>query len=243
MLEKDDGIILGVRRSGETSLIMNFLGRRNGKVRLMAKGALSTRSPFRGMIEPGNCLEAVYYHKPDRTLYFVKETALVGAPSGRRESLTSMAALLAALEVLDQVCYPGSPDPRIVDLAESYATGAPGPDPLFAFLAFEVKLLEALGVSPETSGCAECACKIDEGVYVPAEGATYCRDHAPSGHDTVRMPADARALLERCLHEPLAELSAGEAPRAARKVLGRVVHWTYTHHVQGYSLPKSLNLV
>ncbi len=30
------------------------------------------------------------------------------------------------------------------------ATGAPGPDPLFAFLVFEVKLLEVLGVSPET---------------------------------------------------------------------------------------------
>jgi hypothetical protein len=28
-----------------------------------------------------------------------------------------------------------------------------------------------------------------------------------------------------------------------RKQLGRLVHWTYTYHVQGYHLPRSLNLI
>jgi len=31
--------------------------------------------------------------------------------------------------------------------------------------------------------------------------------------------------------------------RGVRKELGRLVHWTYTYHVQGYHLPRSLNLI
>jgi len=47
----------------------------------------------------------------------------------------------------------------------------------------------------------------------------------------------------RCAQEPYAALAAREVSRAARKELGRLVHWTYTYHVQGYHLPRSLNLI
>ncbi|MCI0452720.1 MAG: recombination protein O N-terminal domain-containing protein, partial [Candidatus Latescibacteria bacterium] len=63
MLVKDSGIVISVSRSGETSLGLVFLGRACGKVRLLAKGALSPKHPGRGALEPGNQIEIVYYHR------------------------------------------------------------------------------------------------------------------------------------------------------------------------------------
>ena len=73
MLKKDDGVVLRTARSGETSKIVTLLGRGGGKIRLIAKGALSGKSPFRGSLEPGTHLDIVYYHKEGRTLYFLRE--------------------------------------------------------------------------------------------------------------------------------------------------------------------------
>lgn len=243
MLVKDLGIVLGVRKSGETSVIVNFLAREAGKVRFIIKGALASKHPSRGTLEPGNSLEVLYYDKPDRTLYYVKETALRFAPTGRRDSLTAMAALLAGLELLDQVCYPGSADAHILDLAVEYSSTPPGPEPLFTFLAFEIKLLEALGVSPEVSHCAHCHRAMPSGHYVPAEGASFCGEHGREREGALRLSAEVRNLMEVCVTEPMSELAILDVSRAARKDLGRIIHWTYTHHVHGYRLPNSLSLL
>ncbi|MEJ2720147.1 MAG: recombination protein O N-terminal domain-containing protein [bacterium] len=63
MIKKDEGVILRSARSGETSKLVTFLGLESGKIRLIAKGALGGKSPFRGVLEPGNHLEIVYYFK------------------------------------------------------------------------------------------------------------------------------------------------------------------------------------
>jgi recombinational DNA repair protein (RecF pathway) len=60
MLEKDSGVVLGATASGETSRRVVFLGRRFGKIQLMAKGALRRDSPLRGLLEPGYRVEVVF---------------------------------------------------------------------------------------------------------------------------------------------------------------------------------------
>jgi len=243
MLEKDDGVVLKAARSGETSLLVTYLGRRRGKVRLMAKGVLSPKRMSGGSLESGNHVEVVYYFKENRNVYYLREVAELSPPFSARDSLPHLAARLSAMELLDHVCYPGSADEAIVDLAAEYVRVAGEADPLFVFLAFELRLLVALGAFPELSGCVSCGNGIGDGAFDARDGVAYCTDHARLAQDALPLPADVLAAVERCVAGPLVGLADARVDKRTRKRLGKLVHWTYTFHVQGYSLPKSLSLI
>jgi len=242
MLQKDQGVVLGVSRSGETSLLVTFLGRRSGKIRLVAKGVLSPRHPTHGLFEAGNQVEVVYYYKEGRSAYFLREASPLSAPGAGRDSLEHLAVRLAAVELLDCVCYAGGPDEEIVAVAVDFLACTAG-DPLVAFLAFEAKLLAALGAAPDVTTCARCAAAPDAGAYDAREGVSYCAAHAAGIADAIAIDAEAATLLRAALSRPIVETAALAAPRTARKQVGKILHWTYTLHVEGYRLPRSLDLL
>lgn len=244
MLIKDSGVVLSAARSGETSLSFVFLGRESGKIRLLAKGAIGPKHPTRGAIEPGNEIEALFYHREGFATRYLKEASLIAAPCAGRESLPHLAANLAALELLDLVCVPGaSLDGAIVDTATAFLSAPRSGDPLLLFLAFEIKLLDALGVSPDTMNCVRCGAAPEDGTYSPRDGVSFCAEHGAAYPDAVALTPEVVAAAARCALEPYVALAARDVSRTARKELGRLVHWTYTYHVQGYHLPRSLNLI
>lgn len=243
MTRKDRGVVLKTGRSGETSKLVTFLGHATGKVKLLGKGALGSKSPFRGALEAGNRIEVVFYYKEARTLYFIKEVHVLDTLGAGSASLDRVASNLAALELLDRICYWGSPEERIVELTEAYlACHDPG-DPLAAFLALELRLLDVLGASPQVATCGECGDSAAGGYYYPAEGSSRCRRHASSAPQRVRIDQgliDLTALMGTRAFE---EIGGADIDTVSRKRLGQLVHWTYTFHVQGYSLPESLKLI
>jgi len=246
MLTKDDGVVLKTARSGETSLIVTMLSRGMGKIRLMAKGVLSSKHPSRGALETGNHLEIVFYYKENRSVYYLRESSLMSRPFPERDSLPHMAARLAAMELLDMVCYPGSADETIVDLAVEYGRTDRALDPLFLFLAFELRLLVALGANPDLSGCARCGAGVGGGVYGARDGAAFCKSHANEAsetQDTLPLSAETLSVVGHCVELPLSFTAREKVSEPTRKQLGKIIHWTYTFHVQGYSLPKSLSLI
>ncbi len=244
MLVRDTGIVLAIERRGESSLSAVFLGRASGKLRLLAKGAVSARHPSRGALEPGNELEVLYYHRDGQATSYLKEASLVRSPGAGRDSLPHLAATLAALELLNQVCVPrASVDTEVVDTAALFLAAPRAADPLFLFLAFQIKLLAALGVSPGTLDCVRCGERPGDGVYSPRDGVSFCAEHRASVPEAVQLSPEIVAATEQCAAAPFDALARAAVPREVRKELGRLVHWTYTYHVQGYHLPRSLNLI
>jgi len=243
MLRKDDGILLKSARQGETSRVVTFLGRESGKIRLLAKGALGHKSPFRGLLEPGNLVEAVYYYRKGRSQFFLREVHVRDGIRADREPLESVASTLAILELLDQTSYWESPDERIVDLAGEYFAATRDGDPLFIFLAFGFKLLDVFGAMPELSACQVCEKPLTSGFYHPAEGASACAAHSSGATKRIRLSADLLGLLEQMAAIPLRELTSATVDPDLRKRLGRVLHWTYTFHIHGYNLPEALKLI
>ena len=243
MIKKDEGVVLRTARSGETSKIVTFLGREGGKIRFIAKGALGGKSAFRGALEPGTHLEVVYYHKEGRSLFFLREVHVHSAPRTESLTLSSLAALLAVLELLDQVCFPGSPEPGIVALLLDYRRCPDDDDPVFSFLVFQYNLLIVLGAVPDFAACASCGQPLSDGYFYPAEGASVCRTHAVSQSRRVWMDKSLIELISTIGRRPLRELRGMSVTAAARKDLGAVLHWTYTFHVNNYRLPEALKLI
>ncbi len=243
MLEKAEGVVLSTRRSGESSVSATALLARHGKIRLTAKGVLSKKDGRRGALQPGHHVQVLFYLKPNRHVYFVKEVDLVGRPAAADSSLELMASRLAAMEILDLVCYPGSPADEVVELAIDFVSAPAPQDPLLMFLAFAAKLLERLGAFPDVETCAECGKAADEGIYRFAEGSTVCRSHGAGGEGTMVLRSAVREALLGCLTADFEVLGGATLAPESRKDLGKLIHWTYTSHVQGYSLPKSLSLL
>ncbi len=244
MLSRDTGIIIATARSGETSLSVIFLGRVAGKLRLLAKGAVSAKHPSRGALEPGNEVEVLYYHREGQSTSYLKEVSLVRSPRAGRDSLPHLAANLAALELLNQVCVPNaSIDSDLVDTTVAFLASPAAHDPLFLFLAFQIKLLGALGVSPGTVDCVRCGERPDGGIYSPRDGVSFCSEHGTHVPEAVKLSPEIVNAAEQCAAESFDVLSHEAVARGVRKELGRLVHWTYTYHVQGYHLPRSLNLI
>ena len=90
--------------------------------------------------------------------------------------------------------------------------------------------------------CWKCGAPLVDGTYSPRDGASFCREHSGAA-DSLSLGGDTVVLLEYCAAEPFDALAGHDVPAVHRKELGKLVHWTYTHHVHGYSLPKSLNLI
>ena len=244
MLIKDSGIVLATGRTGETSLTVLFLGRRSGKVRLLAKGAMSAKHPTRGVLEPGNEIEIVCYHRDGQATHYLKEASLVGNSPVARDSLPHLAANLAALELLNQVCVSGaSLDDTVVDTASEFLSAAKGADPMLVFLAFAIKLLGALGLSPDTVACVHCGAAPDDGLYSPRDGVSFCAEHRAPMAESVSLTADVVSAAARCATASYPAIAGEAVSKGVRKELGRLVHWTYTYHVQGYQLPRSLSLI
>jgi DNA repair protein RecO len=247
MLEKDEGIILKTARRGETSKDLVFLGRRSGKIRLIAKGALSAKSNFRGLLEVGNHVDIVYYFKEGRTLFYLREVYVRTAAAAGRPSLDDLAVMLAALELLDGVCAPASPDEQLVATALAYLHCPAAADPLFMFLVFELGLLEVLGVLPDFFTCSECGRNTENGLYDSKTGECRCREHSGSysvaAPDPATISPELLGLIGDCYNSPLDKLRQKEVDGKLRKDLGKIIHRTYTYHVQGYHLPDSLKLL
>jgi DNA repair protein RecO (recombination protein O) len=243
MIQKDDGVVLKTARSGETSRIVTFLGRRSGKVRIIAKGALKPTSPFRGALEPGTHAEVLYYFTEGRTLYFLREVHVHASIDAGRGPLARMAASLAVLELTEGVCFWESPEERVVDLLVEYLRCPAPQDPVLLFLAYETALLEILGALPELGSCAACGDALERGVYYPEHGESVCALHAAAPGQRIDLDPDLAALVRALAGSPLESAARAEVPKELRKRLGALLHWTYTFHVQNYRLPESLKLI
>jgi DNA repair protein RecO (recombination protein O) len=241
MLRKDVGVVLKSARSGETSLLATVLGRESGKINLMGKGAFNSRSPFSGALQVGNLIEAVYYHKEGRTLFFLKEVQVRATLGPIRESLPHLASALGLLELVERVCYWGSPEPRIVDLLGEVLECPPAKDPLHAYLAFAFELAEVLGVRPDLSCCTACGGEAE--YYHPAEGTSLCREHSGESPHRIPLSPALLAYISATSESSLADASSAAVDPVLRKRFGEIIHWTYTFHIQGYSLPKALQLL
>lgn len=69
-------IVLRATDFQETSRIVSVFSRSFGKVSLIAKGARSPKSKFAGKLEPGLIVDAVYHHKPGRSVHTLTDLSV-----------------------------------------------------------------------------------------------------------------------------------------------------------------------
>jgi DNA repair protein RecO (recombination protein O) len=148
----DEGIVIGTRRHGETSVIVELMTRAHGRHLGLVRGGRSRR--LRPVLQPGNSMTATWRARLDEHLgyYAVEPTIdragrLIESPA----AIYGIQAVAALLRLLPE----RETHPRLFDFLTAILEAFEDPPLAAALIArFEVLLLEDLGFGLDLDQCA-----------------------------------------------------------------------------------------
>ena len=187
----DEAIVLGVKRHGETSVILELMTAERGRHLGLVRGGAGTR--LRGVLQPGNSLRATWRARLDDHLgnYAVEGLNLRAAgflPAAHAVyGVTHLAALCRLLAERE-------PHPRIYGALDDILGAIDTPfDAAVAIARFELDLLAELGFGLDLSSCAATGVTADLIYVSPRSARAVSRTAGEEYRDKLlRLPAFLR---------------------------------------------------
>ena len=185
---REEGIVLGVRRHGETSAVAEVMTRERGRHMGLVRGGRSRR--LQPVLQPGNQIEATWRARLDEHLGFMTIEPVHLRAAQLMESaigLHGIQLLAAHVRLLPE----RDPHPRLYDAIQAIVSHLGEPVVAGALiLRFEVMLLEELGFGLDLETCAASG-RRDDLVYVsPKSGRAVSREAGePWKHKLLPLPA------------------------------------------------------
>jgi len=164
MIEMASGLVLRTRPLTETSLIVHWLTPNFGRVATVAKGARRSKSPFRGKLDLFYLADFTLSRSRRSELHTLREVSLLETHSFLRRGLEALQQASYCAALLEQTTETETPLPAVYKLmTELLQTLPQHPVQPQTVLAFELKLLSELGLTPDvaksrlTAGAKEIA--------------------------------------------------------------------------------------
>jgi DNA repair protein RecO (recombination protein O) len=187
----DDGIVLGVKRHGETSVILELMTQARGRHLGLVRGGAGTR--LRGVLQPGNSLRATWRARLDEHLgHFAVEGLNLRAAgflsaAHAVHGVTHLAALCRLLAERE-------PHARIHDMLETILDALDDPAAVAPMVArFELEFLAELGFGLDLSSCAATGATQDLIYVSPRSGRAVSRAGGEAYRDRLlRLPGFLR---------------------------------------------------
>jgi DNA repair protein RecO (recombination protein O) len=188
----DIGIVLGARRHGETSAVVELMTREHGRHLGLVRGGSGVR--LKPVLQTGNLVSATWRARLDENLgYYVIE-----AMDLRAASYLSAAHALYGLNHLAALCRllpERDPHQPVFDLLEHTVAELGAPLPAAALVAyFELQLLAELGFGLDLDACAATGATADLVYVSPRSGRAVSREAGePWRGKLLALPAFFRA--------------------------------------------------
>lgn len=216
---RDQGIVLGVKRHGESSVIAEVMTQARGRhLGLVRNGRSRTMLP---VLQPGNLLELTWRARLDEHLgNFSAEPVNFRAASlmEHAASLHGVQALAALLRLLPE----RDPHPHLFDMLNivlDHLGDASGAGELF--IRFELAVLNDLGFGLDLAECAATGTREDLEYVSPKSGRAVCREAGlPYQNRLFRLPD----FLKEGSRKAATRASLGEAFRMTAYFLDRHVY-------------------
>jgi DNA repair protein RecO (recombination protein O) len=186
---QDEGLVIGVRRHGETSVILELMTRAHGRHLGLVRGGRSRA--MRSVLQPGNHLVANWRARLEDQLGNYAVEPIVSRAArllDRGAALHGVAALSALLRLLPE----RDPHEELYELADAIAEGLAGAGGAGALIEgtlmegalmtgalmarFELALLGALGFGLDLDACALTGAREDLAYVSPKSGRAVSRE-------------------------------------------------------------------
>jgi DNA repair protein RecO (recombination protein O) len=203
----DEGIVLGARRHGETSVILELMTRDRGRHLGLVRGGAGRR--LRGVLQPGNSVSATWRARLDEHLgnYAVEGTNLRTAgfltAAHAVHGVTHLAALCRLLAEREPHANVHGALEAILDSLDDPAAVAP------MIARFEFGFLAELGFGLDLAACAATGATNDLIYVSPRSGRAVSRAAGEPYRDKLmRLPEFLRADAEPATAAELADAFA-----------------------------------
>jgi DNA repair protein RecO (recombination protein O) len=203
----DEGIVLGVRRYGESSVILELMTQERGRHLGLVRGGTGRR--LRAVLQPGNSLHATWRARLDDHLgnYAVEGTNLRAAgflsAAHAVHGVTHLAALCRLLAEREQHAGVHGALEAILDALDNPSTVAP------MIARFELSFLAELGFGLDLSSCAANGSKEDLIYVSPRSGRAVSRVGGEAYQDKLmRLPSFLSTEAEPASADDLADAFA-----------------------------------
>lgn len=183
----DDGLIIGVRRHGETSVVLELFTRAHGRHLGLVRGGRSQK--LRPTLQPGNTVRVRWRARLDDHLGAYEVEPLAGRAGRlmeRADSLHGVGHLAGLLRLIAE----RDPHEALYETAEIVADHLDDPDAAPALLVrLELAVLSELGFGLDLGSCAATGLS-DDLIYVsPKSGRAVGREAgAPYAEKLFRLP-------------------------------------------------------
>jgi DNA repair protein RecO (recombination protein O) len=237
--QKTQAITLRLTDYRETSQILSVYSRDFGRMSLIAKGSKRKRAHSQGAIDLFQLLELVFIEKPAAHLHLLTESRVLEEFPGLRRKLARGYGAFFVAELLLGLTEESDPNPALFDLAVTVLGMLAETDrPNVVLHAFEMRLLELIGLVPRLNGCAWCGAAIQpkaasgEVAFAASAGGVICSKCEGAVAERTYVSAGALAMLRKLSASPLNRVErlrlSGTIAQDVRRMLGRV--WL---HVMG----------
>lgn len=215
---KQEALVLRVYPASNTSNVVVWWTRENGRVSTLLKGAKRPRSPYLGRFDLFQTCELLYYAHEREDLHHTKDVSPLATRHALRANWRASVVASYAADLLLRVSPPSIPHATLFDLVGRFWDGlaAHGPEAT-DILRFELAVLEALGLAPRLDGAGT--------IFSPGQGGLVAKAQAERG-----LPLPERAI------DCLRRMQAGEDP-----VIGRRT-WRHLREALGHFLRYHLEI-
>lgn len=230
-LYESDAFVLRTYKLGESDQIVVFFTREFGKLRAVCRRSQNPRRHMGGYYQPLTLLHAILFGRPSKALYRINTVDIVEPFRSLHEDFGHLRCGLYMTELIDVATREQEPAPELFTLLHlGFDQLAKTSHAAMLLRVFELRLLMAIGYTPQLLYCARCAVDMprgDGGVFSAPLGGLICRRctaevrqilpvsqatvaflrlvTANDTSDWTGMPieADAQEELERILHAHL----------------------------------------
>jgi DNA repair protein RecO (recombination protein O) len=162
---ESEALVLRHVRQGDTSHVVTLFAREGGKIAILAKGNRKPGSRFGAGLDLFNLTHIRYRARPNRDLMYLDTCELRRSFGGLAVDVFGYASAGACAELVARLVPEGAASEQIFDLFLEALTILLETAPLVAGeelravalpIAFQLKLMDVLGVAPELTGCVVC---------------------------------------------------------------------------------------
>jgi DNA repair protein RecO (recombination protein O) len=154
MTESASGIVLRTWPFTETSLIVHWLTPELGRLSTVAKGARRPKSPFRGKIDLFYLADFSFQRSRRSDLHTLREVVLRETHAALRPELGYLRQASYCAALIEQATESETPLPDVYELMRGVLDHLPKHPPQSqTIFAFELKLLDELGLKPDLQQC------------------------------------------------------------------------------------------
>jgi DNA repair protein RecO (recombination protein O) len=210
-LQKDKGLCIRAVDYSESSQILTFFTKDNGKIACIAKGSRRQKSSFAGTIEVCTAGDMVFSHHGTEKLATLTEFNPTFLGLEIRKKLLALNCAFFAADLLNLFTKEHDPHPELFDQAIFFLQNLrdnPDDKTLPFLILFQFDILSLTGSQPICDSCANCKRKFDTDwssyFFSASARGLVCRDCESAFVDKKMLPFDCAC----CFNQPPKVLSA-----------------------------------